>query len=154
MPRQAVELKYANRDKSLQLKLNELKEANAKLQVYQYNSSIYARTSPVNMCVCLCAWVCESFSCARFRALSMLMCTQETVDKGETLNKKLRADLDALQRKHASATEAMAQKKAIIERNNEVERQLALQVFSNTWANEYSYAVFMPYAGKQNFDMS
>jgi hypothetical protein len=84
----------------------------------------------------------------------MPVCTQETVDKGETLTKKLRADLDALQRKHASATEAMSQKKATIERNNEVERQLVLQVFSNTCANEYRYAIFVPCASKQNFNMS
>ena len=47
---QAVESKYANRDKSWQLKLNELKEANAKLQVFQKNSSFYARTSPFIWC--------------------------------------------------------------------------------------------------------
>ena len=53
---------------------------------------------------------------------------QENVERVDALNKKLRADLDALQRKHTSATDALSQKKAMIERNNEIERQRVVQV--------------------------
>ena len=81
---EVAEAKIANRDRSGQVKINELKEANTKLQ--------------------------------------------QSLDRAEPLCTKLRGDLDALQRKHTSALETLAQKKAQIECSQDVERQLNLQV--------------------------
>ena len=63
-------MKHANRDKSGQLKLNELKEANAKLQVPQKNSylkiiHLFLHELP--------AWVYESLSLARGFGLSLCL---------------------------------------------------------------------------------
>ena len=53
---------------------------------------------------------------------------QETSEKADARYKNLRSDLATLQRKHTSSTEALAQKKAQIERSIEIERQHNVQV--------------------------